>query len=215
MTAFLLLVAALVSLALAAFCAGAETGFLSVSRERVLHLARAGGRKARLVQGALADMSRTTTTLLIGNNLAGVTYSSASAALAIAVLGGDARVGRVAWGVASALVVLYVSEFMPKLLCAARPLHWCLLFAPAYRALSAVLAPLTTAFVAATNLFVPSREQKYGVTVKDLMRILRDRKDGVCISDIESALISRILVCRAKGRPVTAETLLDALRDEG
>jgi hypothetical protein len=45
------------------------------------------------------------------------------------------------------------------------------------------------------------------------MRILRDRKDGVCISDFESALIGRILVCRAKGRFITSEELVDAVRD--
>ena len=79
MTVFLLFLAAIAALLLAAFCAGAETGFLSVSRERILHLSRAGGRKAKVVQLALSDMSRTLTTLLIGNNLAGVVFSSASA----------------------------------------------------------------------------------------------------------------------------------------
>ena len=72
MITFLLLLVMLVSLAFAAFCAGAETAFLSVSRERVLHMSRAGGRKAKIVQKALSDMGRTTTTLLIGNNLASV-----------------------------------------------------------------------------------------------------------------------------------------------
>ena len=46
MTVALLLLAALLALAVAAFCAGTETAFLSVSRERILHLAREGGRKA-------------------------------------------------------------------------------------------------------------------------------------------------------------------------
>ena len=82
MTIALLLLAALVALAVAAFCAGTETAFLSVSRERILHLAREGGRKAAIVQKALSALPRTTTTLLIGNNLASVAYSSATAALA-------------------------------------------------------------------------------------------------------------------------------------
>ena len=212
MTAFLLLLAALASLAFAAFCAGAETGFLSVSRERVLHLSRAGGRKAKVVQSALSDMSRTLTTLLIGNNLAAVAYSSASAALALEVLG-PTRVGNAVWSVASAFVVLYVSEFMPKMLCAARPLHRTLQMARTYRVLSLALRPLVTVLVRITDLFVPRKEQKYRVTGRDLMRILRDRKDGVCISDIESALIGRIVTCRVKGRFVMVEDLLDAVRD--
>ncbi len=212
MTAFFLLLAALAALATAAFCAGAETGFLSVSRERVLHLSRAGGKKAKLVQAALSEMSRTLTTLLIGNNLAAVAYSSASAALALEVLG-PARVGNAVWSVASAFVVLYVSEFMPKMLCAARPLHRTLQMARTYRVLSVALRPLVTVLVRITDLFVPRKEQKYRVTGRDLMRILRDRKDGVCISDIESALIGRIVTCRVKGRFVMVEDLLDAVRD--
>lgn len=212
MTAFFLLLAALAALATAAFCAGAETGFLSVSRERVLHLSRAGGKKAKLVQAALSEMSRTLTTLLIGNNLAAVAYSSASAALALEVLG-PTRVGNAVWSVASAFVVLYVSEFMPKMLCAARPLHRTLQMARTYRVLSVALRPLVTVLVRITDLFVPRKEQKYRVTGRDLMRILRDRKDGVCISDIESALIGRIVACRVKGRFVMVEDLLDAVRD--
>lgn len=212
MTAFFLLLAALAALATAAFCAGAETGFLSVSRERVLHLSRAGGKKAKIVQAALSEMSRTLTTLLIGNNLAAVAYSSASAALALEVLG-PTRVGNAVWSVASAFIVLYVSEFMPKMLCAARPLHRTLQMARTYRVLSLALRPLVTVLVRITDLFVPRKEQKYRVTGRDLMRILRDRKDGVCISDIESALIGRIVTCRVKGRFVMVEDLLDAVRD--
>lgn len=212
MTAFLLLLAALASLALAAFCAGAETAFLSVGRGRILHLAREGGRKARIVQSALSDMSRTLTTLLIGNNLAAVAYSSASAALALELVG-PSRLGNIAWGVASALVVLYVSEFMPKLLCAARPLRISLLLSRAYRALAAVLGPLVALFLRVTDFFIPRKPETHAVTARDLMRILRDRKDGVCLSDIESALIGRIISCRAKGRPVTVEALVDAVRD--
>ena len=212
MTAMFLMLAAVSMLALAAFCAGAETAFLSVSRERILHLSRAGGRKAKIVQSALSDMPRTLTTLLIGNNLAAVAYSSASAALAIELLG-TARIGRLVWTVASALVVLYASEFMPKMLCAARPLKWCLGLAKPYRILSAALSPIIVVVVRVTSVFVPRREQKYRLTGNDLMRILRDRKDGVVISDFESALIGRIVACRAAKKPVTPETLLSAVRD--
>ena len=46
------------------------------------------------------------------------------------------------------------------------------------------------------------------------MRILHDRRDGVCLSDFESALVTRIVVLRVKGRPITPEALLSALREE-
>ena len=209
----LLFLSALLALAWAAFCAGAETAFLSVSRERILHLAREGGRKAKKVQKALSDMGRTTTTLLIGTNFASVAYSSATAAISVELFGGSATASAI-WGFFAAFTVLYVSEFMPKLLCAARPLRRSLMLATAYEIMAAILRPLTALAMKFTDLFIGGRrDEKYKLTVKDLERILQDRRDGVCLSDFESALITRIVVLRAKGQPITPESLLSALRE--
>ena len=207
-----LFVCAFLALAGAAFCAGAETGFLSVSRERVLHLAREGGLKARKIQNALQDMGRTTTTLLIGNNIATVTYSSATAAIS-ARLFGDNMTASAVWSFFAAFMVLYVSEFMPKLLCAARPLRRTLAIAKAYEAMEVILSPVTAVAMKVTEMFVPKKEQKYKLTMADLVRILQDRKNGVCLSEFESALISRLIVLRVKGRQITPESILSALRD--
>jgi CBS domain containing-hemolysin-like protein len=211
MTIFLLLVVAVISLALAALCAGAETGYLSVSRERILHLAREGGRKAALVQKALGDMSGTMTMLLIGNNLASVTYSASTAALS-ATLFAEGSIASMVWSFFAAFTVLYVSEFMPKLLFAARPLRRILSVADAVKVMALVLTPLTAVAMRFTDLFMPGREQKYRLTSADLLRILQDRKDGVCLTDLESALITRIIVLRVKGKPITPEAILSALR---
>lgn len=212
MTVFLIVVATLVSLGFSAFFSGTETGFLSVSRERILHLAREGGRKAKIVQSALSDMGRTTTTLLVGNNIANVSYSSATAALAAELFAKDS-VANVVWSLFAAFLVLYASEFMPKLLCSARPLRRSLLLAGPYRAMSVALSPLTTVAMKLTDMFMPDKESRYTLTTSDLMRILEDRKDGVCLSDIESALITKILVLRVKGREITPESLMSALKD--
>ena len=214
MIAVLLFLAAIAALAWAAFCAGAETAFLSVSRERILHLARAGGRKAKKVQRALSDMGRTTTTLLIGNNLASVAYSSATAAISVELFGGSATASAI-WSFFAAFTVLYVSEFMPKLLCAARPLRRSLSLAGAYEVMAELLEPFTALAMKFTDLFVGGRRnEKYSLTARDLVRILHDRRDGVCLSDFESALVTRIVVLRVKGRPITPEALLSALREE-
>ena len=213
MSIVLLVLSAFVSLAAAAFCAGAETAFLSVSRERILHLAREGGKKARVVQKALSAMPRTTTTLLIGNNLASVAYSSSTAALA-GIFFVQGETAKVIWSFGAAFALLYMSEFLPKLLCAARPLRRSLALAPAYRAMETVMRPLTALGMKLTDAFVPRRDAKYKLTSADLLRILQDRKDGVCLSDIESALVTRIIVLRVKGRPITPESILSALRDD-
>lgn len=212
MILFLLILSVLFSLAFAAFCAGAETGFLSVSRERILHMAREGGRKAQVVERALSDMGRTMTTLLIGNNFASVTYSTATAALIADYCPNS--LSRSLASFAAAFTVLYVSEFLPKLLCAARPLRRSLAMAPTYRVTETVLRPLSALAMKFTNLMMSGKkEAKYKLTSSDLIRILQDRKDGVCLSDFESALIGRILVLRVKRKPITAEGLMSALRE--
>ncbi len=213
MTVLLLAMSAVSMLVLSSFCSGSETAFLSVSRERILHLSRSGGMKAKILQKIITDMPRTLTTILIGNNLAAVAYSASSAALALEVFG-PSGIGNMVWTALSALLVLYASEFMPKLLCAARPLRWCLRLARPYRMMAFALGPIVSVVVWVTDFFVPRKAQKkYSLTGKDLMRILRDRKDGVVISDIESALIGRIVACRVSKKPVTPETLLSAVRD--
>ena len=205
----LLIPVILASLAAAAFFSGSETGFLSVSRERILHLSREGGRKAAVIERALKDLARTTTTLLIGNNLFNVIYSSASTALIIAYFSGS-RSRSVASFIA-ACTILYVSEFLPKLLFAARPLRRTLAIAPVYRVVSPLLAPLTAVAMKVTDLLVPRRESKYKLTSRDLLRILQDRKDGVCLTDFESALITRLIVLRIKGKPITREAVYEAI----
>ncbi|MBQ6137216.1 MAG: DUF21 domain-containing protein [Kiritimatiellae bacterium] len=209
----LLALAMLAALAAAAFCAGAETGFFSVRRGRVLHLARSGSRAAKTIADALSDMGSTLTALLVGNNLANVVFSSASAALSTRCFPGSAF-ARTVWGVAAAFVVLYLCEFLPKLFASARPLRRMLAVAPVYRLFASAMSPLTRCAMAVTGLFVPSGEAKYKVSTADLLRILQDRKDGVRLTDFESALISRILVMRRKGEFITVESLLRAIDEE-
>ncbi len=211
MKAVLLALLLVLSLALAAFCAGVETGFLSLSRGRVLHLAASGSRAARILQRALGELPRTLTALLVGNNLAGVAYSSASAALAEIAFPGSAA-ARAGWSFCAATAILYLGEFLPKLACSSRPLRRMLAAARLWRAFAAAFAPLTACAMAVTGLFMrrePERRER--VTAEEILRILRDRKDGVRLTDLESALIARILVLRAKGAPVTPESLLSAL----
>lgn len=212
MTVFLLVLTVIASLALAAFCAGAETAFTSVSRGRVVHMAREGSRSAGLVQGFLQDAGRTLTSLLVGNNLANVVFSSSAAALGTLLC--DETYAISVWTAASAFAILYLGEFVPKLLCSTRPLSRSLSLAVAFDAFSSLLAPLTAAAMFVTNLFVRGQESKDRVTSGDLLGMLEDRKNGVRLTDFESALISRIIILRRKGERITADKLLTAIDDD-
>ena len=143
--------------------------------------------------------------------ISNVTYSSASAALVLELC--EDSLARSAGSFLAAFIILYTSEFMPKLLCAARPLRRILALAPVYRVMERILHPLTMVGVAFTDFFVKRKDMQEKLTSADLMRILEDRKDGVRLSDFESALIGRLIVLRVKGRPITPEAILSALRD--
>lgn len=210
MMIFLLMVALLVSLAMAAFCAGIETGFTSLNRGRVVHMAREGSARAKIVEQAVANMQRTLTGLLVGNNLASVGFSAASSALA-AQMFASSTAAITAWSFCAACTMLYLGEFLPKLFCSTRPLWRTLRAANAYRIFSFVFAPLTWIALLVTGLFVPNRSRREQMTPDGLLRILQDRKDGVKLTDFESALIARILVLRMKGEQVTPDALMKAL----
>ena len=210
MSIILLSLALLLSLAAAAFCAGAETGFLSVSRGRILHMARMGGRRARIVHSALGDLQNTMTALLVGNNIAAVSYSSASTALSAALFAGSPA-EQTAWGAAAAFIMLAVGEFLPKLLCAMRPLSRILAMTPCWRVARRLLVPVGTIVQKLINRLLPKREQTPRMTPETLLKILEDRKDGVRLSDFESALIGRLMVLRARGEFATPDALLAAL----
>lgn len=213
MILFSLVLNLLASLALAAFCAGVETGMLSLNRMRVTHMAREGSKAAKTIAAAIADLPRTTTALLIGNNLAAVVFSCSSAEFAHRMFP-ESAISRTAWSVAAAFTMLYLCEFLPKRICAARPLRRMLSLARPWKIFSATIAPLTAAAMAVINFFFRRTPPKEKLNASNLLRILQDRKDGVRITDFESALISRILVLRKKGNPVTPEALLCALDDE-
>jgi CBS domain containing-hemolysin-like protein len=157
-------------------------------------------------------MGWTTTTILIGNNIANVSYSAATAALSVHLFSQN-EIASVVWSCLAAFVVLYTSEFIPKLLCSARPLRRSLLLSGPFCIISFILRPVTFIAIKVTDFFVPPKKTKDRLTAGDLIRILEDRKDGVCLSDVESALIGRIVVLRAKGKKITPEALLDAVRD--
>lgn len=209
MTAALLALTAALALLLTAFCAGAETGIFSLNRGRIVHMAREGSRAATIVERALQEASRTLTGLLVGNNLGSVVFSSASAALAGSLFPGSLA-ARTAWSFGAACTMLVLGEFTPKLLCATRPLGRMLGLAPVYRLYAAVFGPFTSAAMLMTG-GATEKKGKVKVTPDDLLGILRDRKNGVRLTDFESALIARILVLRKKGEAVTAEGLLRAL----
>ena len=79
--------ALLILLLLSAFFSMAETAMMAISRLRLRHLAREGGRAARLTQFLLDRTDRLLGVILLGNNLVNNVLATLIAALAIHYFG--------------------------------------------------------------------------------------------------------------------------------
>ena len=213
MITFLLFLVAIAALAASAFCSGVETGFLSVRRERVMYVAREGSARAKIVFSAIFDLGRTMTALLVGNNLANVTYSAATAALTTRLFGSSQILSAIA-SLVVALALLVLGEFLPKLFCSARPLRRMLGLAPYWKVFAKIFVPVGSVVQRIIERLMPKHEAKPRMTPEVVLKILEDRKDGVKLSGFESVLIRRIMQLRAKGEFVVPETLLPALDDK-
>ena len=187
------------SVAVAAFCAGVETGFLSVPRVRLLSLVRQSAPRAKRLARILSDMSRVLTTLLVGNNLASVLFSTATASLG-ARLFADMPATRSAWSLAAAVLMLFLGEYLPKLIFASRPLRRSLWASGPYRTLAAALALPVAAFSAFVRIVFRVRQPRslrLGVSRDGLRMLVADRHDATRLTQFERRLIDRVLMLQA------------------
>ena len=215
----LLMFLLLASVCAAGFCAGVETGFLSVSRVRLLPLVRQGSKRARRLAKALGNMSRVVTTLLVGNNLAAVTVSTVSAVLALRLFS-DSRLIQTAWSLFVAALMLFVGEYLPKLLFATRPLRRTLAAMRVYRPLESVLSPLVGVFAAVTRVVFKVRPMKggrLGMSRAGFRTLVADKDGSTRLTSFERTLIARVLDLQALSaadlmHPAAADAAAPALR---
>ena len=194
-----LFVLMVLSMAIAAFCAGVETGFLSVPRVRLLSLVRQSAPRAKRLSRILGDMSRVLTTLLVGNNLAAVLFSTASASLG-AHLFAKMPLAHSAWSLVAAVLMLFLGEYLPKLIFASRPLRRSLWASGPYRALAWALALPVSAFSAFVRVVFRVRQPRslrLGVSRDGLRMLVADRDDATRLTQFERRLIDRVLMLQA------------------
>lgn len=197
MTLRLLLV--LLCHAACAFFAGMETGAISASRLRLLHLSRGGDSRAKLLLRSLRKPDRLLGTLLVGGNLASVMVSTLSASIAYSLFGAAGL------GVSSALstaTILVFGEFLPKAWFSVRPVSRSLPFAHALHFAETVLQPLASAATALSSLFVPAGATATGVgrfVSREHLRVLASNSEASGeISPLENLMFGRVLALQAK-----------------
>ncbi|MBR1870329.1 MAG: DUF21 domain-containing protein [Kiritimatiellae bacterium] len=196
MTGFVLACAMVAALAAAAFFAGMETGVLALSPTRLAGLVRMGDKKAISLAESLEDKSRMLTTLLVGNNLAGSAFSTASAVAAVEWFADDGAWVRWTWSAGSALAMVFCGEYLPKLVFAIGPLKGSMEMAGAYRAAAWAFKPVVEVFAAFTRrLFGEEKRRRDAVLSRDglLDFVDNDGEAATRLSGFERAMIEKVL----------------------
>lgn len=183
-----------------AFFAGMETGAISASRLRLLHLSRGGDRRAKILLRALRDPDRLLGTLLVGGNLASVMVSTLSASIAYSLFG---AAGLGVSSVLSTATILVFGEFLPKAWFSVRPVSRTLPFAHALQFAETALRPLASAATALSSLLAPAGGRGSSgagrFVSREHLRVLASNSEAAGqISPLENLMLGRVLALQAK-----------------
>lgn len=209
-----------------AFFSSSETALMSISRFRLLHLARDGHRGAKLAQQLLHQPERLIGLILLGNNFVNILAASIASVIATSLVPGEA--GLLLGTVVLTVVVLIFAEVAPKTYAALHPERIAL---PA----SFVLYPMLRVFypgVRVINLVSGWVLRLFGhrrgarsdsaLSQEELRSVLRE--EGGLIPDghrrmllnilaLEEAVIDDIMVPRTEINGIDLEDSTDELRD--
>lgn len=181
---------------LIAFFAGIETGVLCVSRMRLMHLVRNGVKAAQTLTYYANDIQRFIATVLVGNNLFNVILSVVSASMASLVFP-DHNGLQTVWAMVVACMVVFFSEYLPKLFFSVRPLRRTLLAIRFFDVIQKLLYPLAKTVLVITELVMPKakhkEDQRFLITREYIEDVVSDPRDGAQITSMERAMIHRVL----------------------
>ena len=175
---------------------GTETGVISVNRARLMHLVRNGVRTAKVLSYYRNNLQHFMATVLVANNLANVMLSVLSASLAKMLLPQHNGL-QTAWAVGVACMLLFFSEYLPKLFFSSRPLRRTLMVIPVFQVVDKVLYPLAKCVLFITELVMPKAKNKEGenflFTREYIEDVVTNPNEGAQITSVERAMIHRVL----------------------
>lgn len=136
-------------LASSAFFSVSETAMIGTNRHRLRQLAKEGNARAARVDQMLDEPERVLSTILIGNNLVNIGATAFATVVALRVFGSEGAL--IATGVMAVLIIL-VSELLPKTLAVQNPLPIALVIAFPLRVVEVALKPLVLGATAIAKL---------------------------------------------------------------
>jgi len=132
-----------------AFFSSAEIAAFTLQRHRIESLAATGDVRARALEALREDPNRLLVTILVGNNVVNVAFSTIVAALTVSVVPAGPAI--VVATVVTSVLVLLVGEVAPKAYGVAHAESWALTVARPVTALERLLAPVVWAFDAVAD----------------------------------------------------------------
>jgi CBS domain containing-hemolysin-like protein len=187
--------AAVVCILLSAFFSGAEMALSSANRIRLENLADDGKAGAALAVKVLDRFDDALSAILIGNNFVNIALSSLGSVIAIVAFG-----ERYAWlsTVIVTIAVIIFGETVPKIIAKKNANRMSLAVAPAVRALSVLLKPLTLLVVSLVHLITgPMRgeepDDENDAAVEELQSIIETAEDEDVLDEDRSELLQAAL----------------------
>jgi len=189
------IIAAVACIVLSAFFSGAEMALSSANRIRLENLADDGKAGAALAVKILDRFDDALSAILIGNNFVNIALSSLGSVIAILAFG-----EKYAWlsTVIVTVAVIILGETVPKIIAKKNANRMSLAVAPAVRALSVVLKPLTLLVVSLVHLITgPMRGEEAGdendAAVEELQSIIETAEDEDVLDEDRSELLRSAL----------------------
>ncbi|MFL5301674.1 MAG: hemolysin family protein [Anaeromyxobacteraceae bacterium] len=148
---------ALVFLVGAVFCSGSETALTALGDARARQLVEGGSRRGRSLRIWVESPERVLSTLLVVNTLVNIGAGALAGEIASGLSLTHGWNGGTVLAIATAVTtcgILFVGEIIPKTLAKRHPIAVSLAAVPGVRMLHALLWPLTTGLVRATNAIV-------------------------------------------------------------
>ena len=189
------IIAAVACIVLSAFFSGAEMALSAANRIRLENLADDGNRSAALAVKVLDRFDDALGAILIGNNFVNIALSSLGSVIAIVAFG-----ERYAWlsTVIVTVAVIIFGETVPKIVAKKNANRMSLAVAPAVRALTVILKPLTLLAVSLVRLITgPLRGEADGeepdAAVEELQSIIETAEDEDVLDEDRSELLQAAL----------------------
>lgn len=191
MTSILLMT---VMVAFSAYFSATETAFSSLNKTRLKVLAEKGDKKAILAHDLSEQYDRMITSILIGNNIVNIAFSSICTVLFMDLLKGADSAATVSTVVAT-IVVLIFGEVTPKSLAKENPERFAMFSAPFLKVLMWVLTPfafLFTQLKKLMNVLVKAKDDRRMTQEELLMLVDEVQQEGGLDEDEHELLRSAI-----------------------